>query len=339
MKADGFDYTDEQSFMRQFGVVRHSSRYATRSGGQQGDRIGSLSEKRLPGVSPLVFTKYLLENATFLSLSDMAEGLPEYEEIPSPIQMDEELSNAYHDLETELRQAIGFHGNGGMKAMGSFLQALSVFPDMPYDQPPVLHPDTNEVLVTPPSLERGLRVKDNALLELVREKKEAGEKVLIYYHWTNRTDLAERFTKMFADNDITSLVLDSHVSPEKREQWIEDRQDGIDVLICNPTLVETGLDLLPLPRLYSIKLGIIFLRCVRHLGDRGDFRRRIQSKYTSCITLAQFRSRHFLLWLQNCRHPWQSRAASQKKVYAQCRTTRIFSLRLQTLLLTASSIQ
>ena len=252
MKKDKFKYSDEKEFMRRYGVVRKSNRFA----GTDNSRIGSGSEKKLPGVSPLVFTRYLLENAAFLSLSDMAEGLVSYEEIPLAVEMDPELHDAYANLEIDLRAAAGFRGSGGMKIMGSLLQSLSVFPDMPYDQPPICHPDTGAVLTVPPELSRGLRNKEERLLELVQEKKEMGEKVLVYYHWTNRTDLAERLGNMFTDNDIQYAVLESKVGPEKREAWIATQvENGVDVVICNPTLVETGLDLLDFTTIVFYQVG------------------------------------------------------------------------------------
>mgnify|MGYP006990227606 CR=1 FL=1 len=40
--------------------------------------------KKLPGVSPLVYSRFLLEYTAFLSLSDMGKDLPDYEEIRPP---------------------------------------------------------------------------------------------------------------------------------------------------------------------------------------------------------------------------------------------------------------
>ena len=38
------------------------------------------------------------------------------------------------------------------------------------------------------------------------------------------------------------------VAPNKREKWVADRvKQGIDVLICHPRLVQTGLDLIDFP--------------------------------------------------------------------------------------------
>jgi hypothetical protein len=46
------------------------------------------------------------------------------------------------------------------------------------------------------------------------------------------------------------------VDTSKREDWILDQVDrGIDVLICNPELVKTGLDLLDFPIIVFMQTG------------------------------------------------------------------------------------
>lgn len=255
MKREGYDYSSEAEFMRDYGVIKKQHKIEFRNG-RRGVALESPTEKRLPGVSPLVFTKFLLENAVFISLSDMDGGLPQYTEIPLAVEMDSDLKNAYDSLERELREHVGGFREGSMKAMGALLQTLSVYPDMPYDQSPVFHPDTGDILVTPPELERGTRKKEAALLELVQRKLEAGEKVLIYYEWTNKTDVAERLTAMFKEHNIKSATLTSSVSADTREEWIEKQLDkGVQVLMCNPKLVETGLDLLEFTTIVFYQVG------------------------------------------------------------------------------------
>jgi hypothetical protein len=41
-----------------------------------------IQERLLPGISPLVYSRFLLENAVFLSLADLGKELPDYEKIP-----------------------------------------------------------------------------------------------------------------------------------------------------------------------------------------------------------------------------------------------------------------
>lgn len=255
MKKEGYEYSSEAEFMRDYGVIKRESKIEFRNG-RRGARLASPNEKRLPGVSPLVFTKFLLENSVFISLSDMDGGLPQYSEIPLAVDMDESLKEAYDSLERQLREHVGGFQEGSMKAMGALLQTLSVYPDMPYDQPPVIHPDTGDILVVPPELEKGTRNKEAALLELVQQKLDAGEKVLIYYEWTNKTDVAERLTAMFKEYNIKAATLTSNVSAETREEWIEKQLDkGLQVLMCNPKLVETGLDLLDFTTIIFYQVG------------------------------------------------------------------------------------
>ena len=255
MKKEGYEYSSEAEFMRNYGVIKRESKIEFRNG-RRGARLATPNEKRLPGVSPLVFTKFLLENSVFISLSDMDGGLPQYTEIPLPVEMDEDLKREYNSLEEELKHHVGGFQEGSMKAMGAMLQTLSVYPDMPYDQPPVIHPDTGDVLVVPTELAKGTRNKEAALLELVQQKLDAGEKVLIYYEWTNKTDVAERLTAMFKEHNIKAATLTSNVSAETREEWIDKQLvKGLQVLMCNPKLVETGLDLLDFTTIVFYQVG------------------------------------------------------------------------------------
>ena len=77
----------------------------------------------------------------------------------------------------------------------------------------------------------------------VVSKIENGEKVLIYTSWV-KIDTQDKLKKLLEENGYRVAVLPQTVAPEKREQWVEKKiQEGLDVLITNPSLVETGLDL------------------------------------------------------------------------------------------------
>jgi hypothetical protein len=46
------------------------------------------------------------------------------------------------------------------------------------------------------------------------------------------------------------------VATEKREDWVAEQvEKGIDILICNPELVKTGLDLLEFPSIVFMQTG------------------------------------------------------------------------------------
>ncbi len=58
------------------------------------------------------------------------------------------------------------------------------------------------------------------------------------------------------DKGYRVAVLEQKVKPEKREEWVEKRiEEGLDVLITNPSLVETGLDLNAFTTLIFYNIG------------------------------------------------------------------------------------
>lgn len=254
MIKDGFGFKDELNFARTYGVYsRESKEQMIR--GKAPRRIGAMKEKRLPGVSPLVFTKFLLNNSVFLSLSDMSDGLPEYEEIPVPVNMDSEVSSNYFDLEAEFRNIAG-NRNESKKILGALLQALTVYPDAPHCADPLLDPETGEISITPKKLPKRIREKELALLDLVKERIANGEKVLVYYSSVNKTDIGSTLTEFFNENNINAYEMKSSVDADSREEWVEKHIDkGMDVLICNPALVETGLDLLDFTSIIFYQIG------------------------------------------------------------------------------------
>lgn len=263
MKKEGYGYDDEIEFSKDYGVTRKSSFYENYNG-KAGEKTKQ-TVKALPGISPLVFTKFLLENAAFISLNDISDALPNYQEIPVSVDMDYSLEEAYRELEKKsgnLMRSKEF-GKGG-KIISQVIQLLSVYPDQPYHQPPIINPETGEKELVPFELEDAMRTgealtyKERKLLELVKERKEAGEKILIYYNWTGRTNLGERLPEILEKEGISSAVLTEHtVSASKREAWIEKevREKDIDVLICNPELVKTGLDLLDFTTIIWYQVG------------------------------------------------------------------------------------
>ena len=257
MKKEGYDYDSPEEFAREYGVIKTECSYEW-NGGEQGNRRGSTKTKFLPGVSPLVFTKFLLENAAFISQEDIASGLPGYKEIPVPVKMSPVLAYEYKEIERAFNNNKNPF-NGGRRYLSQMVQLLSVYPDQPFDQMPVIDPPTGETIVTPRNLMRNdgeLYPKEEAYVNLVKEKVAAGEKVLTYYHWTNRTNLGNRLKELLEAEGIKTTVMGATVKAKDRDAWIKDKlAKGTQVLICNPALVETGLDLLDFTTIIYYQVG------------------------------------------------------------------------------------
>lgn len=257
MKRAGYEYNDSNKFQKLYGVTEKTSRGRFVRNNFVVDSSGASKPK--PGVSPLIFTDFLLETAVFISINDMAEGLPEYTEIPMGIDMDTELRREYNNIQSSLTQACRATGTSPIKAMGALLHTLRAYPDMPYDCKPIIHPDTGDTIYTPTDLEKGLRNKERALIDLVKRKIEGGEKCLIYYDLTNITDVDEKLENALKDEGIKAINLYRTSTKQilDREEWIRKQveEENIDVLLCNPKLVETGLNLLEFTTIIFYQMG------------------------------------------------------------------------------------
>ena len=132
--------------------------------------------------------------------------------------------------------------------MSAYLNLLSAYPDQPYGHEPVYNPlvkERDDTLIIPQDTGSASETqpKDDAVLELVKRKTAAGERVIIYTAWT-RLDTQSKLHKLLTEKGIRTAILDHKVPTTKREAWVDKRiQEDTKVLIVNPALVETGLDL------------------------------------------------------------------------------------------------
>jgi SNF2 family DNA or RNA helicase len=80
--------------------------------------------------------------------------------------------------------------------------------------------------------------------------------VLLYTIYTGTRDTTSRLAALLKAEGFKVGVLRASVSTEQREDWIAEQVDrGIDVLITNPELVKTGLDLLEFPTIVFLQSG------------------------------------------------------------------------------------
>ena len=246
MLKDGKQYGSPGDFDAEYGVVENV--YETKDAEYNANRRTSKRKTRtrqLPGVSPLVFSRFLLEYTAFLSLSDMGKDLPSYEEIPVALDMPEDVGECYQAVQKVLQKVLKNDRKAAQKILSAYLNLLTVYPDQPYDQPKVIHPITGMPIVTPQSCGDFSRLfpKEEKVLELVQKKVANGERVLIYTSWT-RTDSQQKLLKLMQENGYRTEILAPQIATEKREEWVDKRvRNGLQVLITNPRCVETGLDL------------------------------------------------------------------------------------------------
>ena len=246
MKKDGKDYESPTEFDKEYGVIQTTYEEVEQEYNSNRRTVQSrISTRLLPGVSPLVYSRFMMEYAVFLSLTDMGKDLPEYEEIPIPLSMPEEVEKEYERVESVLKSVLKNDRKAAKKILSSYLNLLTAYPDQPYGHKPIYHPIDGHKIVEPADTVSPdtLLPKDEKVLEIVERKLNAGEKVLVYTNWT-RLDTQDKLQKLFLERGWRTAILPAKVKPDKREAWVDARlAEGLQVLICNPSLVETGLDL------------------------------------------------------------------------------------------------
>ena len=250
MLLDNQAYKRPRDFCLQYGVLEEMyEEDTTEYNSTSKSRKRKVRERFLPGVSPIVYSRFLLENAVFLGLNDMGKELPDYEEIPIPCTMLPEVQKEYDALQNNFRHLMRQAPRIGKRVMSAYLNLLSAYPDQPYGHEPIRNPfvpeEDQNVLAAPQDVGSAadLQPKDEVLLDLIDRKIQAGERVIVFTAWV-RLDTQERLHKLLTEKGVKAAILDQAVPPVQREEWVDKRvREGVKVLITNSALVETGLDL------------------------------------------------------------------------------------------------
>jgi hypothetical protein len=266
MACEGFAYGGQgrRDFQQQYGVLETIEKVRETDNACSRATKKTIQVLKKPGASPLLFGKFLMNTTAFLSLEDIADNLPRYDESVLSVEMDKELADAYEELEEDIRSAIRSH-RGNKSLMSILLNTLLLYPDHPYGFEDIwaraFDPQTKEyvrfLVTTPQNLkENSLYAKERALVADIREELRQGRRCQVYATYTGEKDVTLRLESVLRQAGFRVAVLRSSVATDKREEWYERQlKAGIEVVICHPKLVETGLDLLAFPTLYFYETG------------------------------------------------------------------------------------
>ena len=256
-----FGRSDEHRWIQRYGfeevTVGKPDDDAVEDGRNSRRRKYRKTVRERPGLVPSALF-HIIANTVFLRLSDVASGLPPYEEQILLSSMDSEEDGtgysqrtAYNTVFEELRKELAETLKSGSKRLlATYLQTLLAYPDGCTRGETVFDPRTGDVIVqVPPLSEEKLYPKEKALVDLVAAGRMAGRRVLVYVTHTGTRDVTERMDDILTRHGFRVAVMKADaVAPNKREAWVADKvKQGIDVLICHPRLVQTGLDLIDFP--------------------------------------------------------------------------------------------
>ena len=93
MTEDGYEWgsAGRERFTRDFGVIETIERITVEDNACSRKTKKTVTIKRKPGASPLLFGKYLMDHCAFIGLEDISDGLPSYREEVVPVAMEEPL--------------------------------------------------------------------------------------------------------------------------------------------------------------------------------------------------------------------------------------------------------
>jgi superfamily II DNA or RNA helicase/predicted RNA methylase len=245
-----FGWSDGQRWAERFGILETRGDYAGREGDQgYGKFSGKLrhvtSVKEMPGVSPELVIQ-LLDAAVFLDLPDLGFKLPQYDEIAHEIEMPKPMKEAYQTMEREGLAAARTASRSKQKdhsVLGKVMQTLLGWPNMPSRAEQVYDQAHNLVLTAPAIKTARLSPKEEWLVDECLEQKKRGRKVIVFCRQTGTRDITEHLEGILIADGLKVANLRQSVAAEKREAWIAERAPQIDVMIVNPKIVDTGLDL------------------------------------------------------------------------------------------------
>ena len=265
MVAQGYEYGDVglRSFSQTYGVLETITTIETEDNACSKARV-TRQVKQKPGASPLLFGRFLMDLAAFVSLEDISDQLPPYTEEVVTVPMDEELAKAYQELERDISNALREH-RGNPSVASTALNALLLYPDRPRDLGPLYgseyDPETRRrerfLIANPPDLdENALYAKERKLLEIVDSELKNSRGIQIYATYTQKRDVTRRLQTILQRSGVNCAILTSDTPPEQREAWYERQlKAGVRVFIAHPRLVQVGLDLLHAPSILWYQTG------------------------------------------------------------------------------------
>lgn len=248
-----FAFNDEKRWARLYGVLeitRKSKRASDddEEDGFTGNRRYQNQAKEQPGISPAIVNR-LLDTTVFLSLKDLGLSLPHYAEEVVMLSMTGEQGGQYRKMEKKLRDLA----LNNRRYLSTWLQWTLARPNSAFRDEVVEVDEVDrqgeflrkkQLMELPAAVDDGTLPKESWLVDFCRSERQQGRKVLIYLRQTGTRDIQDRILNILRDGGVRAEVLTSGVSPRKREEWIAKRVFGLDALVVNPKLVETGLDLI-----------------------------------------------------------------------------------------------
>ncbi len=272
-----YGWDDEARFIAENGVVDEVTRQSTSTteGHYSGKTTTSTTPVQRPGVTAKL-TSTLQGCSINILLPHMGFHLVDYQEKLQVMAMPGDIGSDYRELEAAGKGIVAF---GGHDALGSYLQACLLYPYAPW-MPRTIESKLKHVAYTPPaSSDDRVLPHHEWLADYAAAQVARGRRVLVYAEHTATNDImpdvAHKITTLAADrHDATlkvAVLRSTSVKPGERRAWFAAREaEGVNVVLCNPKVVKTGLNLIAWPSI--VVLEPVYSLFTLHQAKRRAFR-------------------------------------------------------------------
>jgi len=248
-KLKANDVLDIKDFIKAYGTLMAVNkkkdgeyRYSGRSEIKDSDFI------ECEGINPIIFVKYLAENFIFATLDDLGKDLPDLNEYYIPIKQTEEMERNEDKLWNDIKSANAFNAKMYEDSI------VKHYINNPFDWNSItIEGKDSTNIIQPKCISDTILPKEEIVLEIVKQNVSEGRKCCIYVNFNNGGEymngdtIDKRIEKLLIKNDIRVFTLKTSVKTIERRELLEKKKDDFDVLICNPIVVQEGVNIVYIP--------------------------------------------------------------------------------------------
>jgi hypothetical protein len=151
-----------------------------------------------------------MDLGAFVSLKDISDALPPYNEEVIDVEMDAPLKQAYEELEKDIQDALNEHwGNPSVLSTG--MNALLLYPDRPFRLGDLIgyatNPETNErerfLISRPADLDENfVYAKERRLIQEIQSDLSRGRLCQVFAVCTQKRDVTQRLKSLLIRDGI-----------------------------------------------------------------------------------------------------------------------------------------